>query len=567
MRTAFLFLAVTLIASPNLPAQHQPLADLKDFSVLGVRCGGFQTDRDQEIIIRTVNKESHSSTLQAKVWILNSDSRECLWDSRKERSVSLPVDEERSFSIQLPKGTYEVYGVIFPESENMHNFEDFIDLLGKKLFHWGRGDRAASKDFQVLVEGDGTPFGDDAVIEIQNAKQKDALVSFMRVGDDERLRQGFHIAEQCSLDIYAVGEMTGEDAVDYGGIQNVETGEIVWSMQQAHTTPAGGSKKNRMVKDRIALAPGNYAAFYITDDSHSYEEWNAAPPNDPAFWGMTIRVAESAKKNSAQKTDHSTLFSHTTIVSLTRLKDDAGETKGFSLKQPLDVRIYAIGEGVNGEMTDYGWILNHTTRQKVWTMEYDETAHAGGAEKNRMVNKVIHLEKGDYTVHFVTDGSHSYNRWNAAPPSDPEHWGITLSAADPSFAQTMLAPYSEENDPRYLVRIIGVRDNEQREQEFTLKKKQQISIYALGESDGDELTDFGWIEDARGNVVWKMKDRDTERAGGAKKNRLFDGTITLQPGTYVAHYETDGSHAFGDWNDTPPDDPMHWGITITLSEE
>jgi hypothetical protein len=38
--------------------------------------------------------------------------------------------------------------------------------------------------------------------------------------------------------------------------------------------------------------------------------------------------------------------------------------------------------------------------------------------------------------------------------------------------------------------------------------------------------------------------------------------LTLEPGTYELHYRTDGSHSFNDWNDTPPDDRIHWGITI-----
>ena len=51
-------------------------------------------------------------------------------------------------------------------------------------------------------------------------------------------------------------------------------------------------------------------------------------------------------------------------------------------------------------------------------------------------------------------------------------------------------------------------------------------------------------------------------AGGATKNRRFDGVIRLPAGSYVLRYETDGSHSFGDWNAAPPDDPESWGITV-----
>ena len=59
-----------------------------------------------------------------------------------------------------------------------------------------------------------------------------------------------------------------------------------------------------------------------------------------------------------------------------------------------------------------------------------------------------------------------------------------------------------------------------------------------------------------------MSYRMTSEAGGADKNRLFDGTITLPAGRYVLHWESDDSHSFEDWNADPPDDPDAWGISV-----
>jgi hypothetical protein len=36
----------------------------------------------------------------------------------------------------------------------------------------------------------------------------------------------------------------------------------------------------------------------------------------------------------------------------------------------------------------------------------------------------------------------------------------------------------------------------------------------------------------------------------------------LKAGKYIVHYQTDDSHAFGDWNADPPLDQTNWGITI-----
>jgi hypothetical protein len=40
--------------------------------------------------------------------------------------------------------------------------------------------------------------------------------------------------------------------------------------------------------------------------------------------------------------------------------------------------------------------------------------------------------------------------------------------------------------------------------------------------------------------------------------------LVLDPGRYVAHYESDGSHSFDDWNRDMPSNPERWGLTIFL---
>jgi hypothetical protein len=201
-------------------------------------------------------------------------------------------------------------------------------------------------------------------------------------------------------------------------------------------------------------------------------------------------------------------------------------------------------------------------------MEYDETEHAGGDQKNRMVNRVMHLDRGSYIVYFVTDGSHSFKDWNTAPPFDPEHWGISLSAVGEGFNAKDVSSYEERADRSALAQIIRVGNDERRREHFTLSKTSSIHIYALGEGQSGEMADYAWIEDAdTRREVWEMTYRMTEHAGGAGKNRVFNGTISLPRGEYTVFYETDGSHAFGDWNDDPPDDSASWGVTITLAEE
>ena len=112
------------------------------------------------------------------------------------------------------------------------------------------------------------------------------------------------------------------------------------------------------------------------------------------------------------------------------MRDDAHRRQRFTLEKRTKVWIYAIGEGRGNTMYDYGWIEDEDGR-KVWKMRYEETSHAGGTRKNRLFNDRIILDSGEYEVHFRTDGSHSFEDWNASKPDDPAHWGITILIDEP----------------------------------------------------------------------------------------------------------------------------------------
>ena len=52
--------------------------------------------------------------------------------------------------------------------------------------------------------------------------------------------------------------------------------------------------------------------------------------------------------------------------------------------------------------------------------------HAGGDAKNRYARRTMTLPPGRYVLHFQTDDSHSFMKWNAKPPHEPHMWGVTL---------------------------------------------------------------------------------------------------------------------------------------------
>jgi hypothetical protein len=320
-----------------------------------------------------------------------------------------------------------------------------------------------------------------------------------------------------------------------------------------------------MVNKTIDFEPGTYQLLFVTDDSHSFREWNAPPPFDPNFWGVTLGLTNPSDRSKVQLLNEAP--EQKTIIEFTRIRDEEYISEGFTLKKPLNLHVYALGEGRDDDMFDYGWIVNAKTHEKIWKMDYDLTVHAGGASKNRLYDEIINFEPGNYIAYYVTDDSHSYHSWNDSAPINSKMWGMTIAVADDSYRDGDVVAYVEEEDESVLVKLTRVGDHDRRRGKFVLTDDQDVHVYSIGEGTRGEMYDYAWIEDAKtGRVVWEMTYHKTERAGGARKNRLFNDVVELPAGEYYVIYETDDSHSFGDWNATPPHDPINYGITITKSD-
>lgn len=74
--------------------------------------------------------------------------------------------------------------------------------------------------------------------------------------------------------------------VDYGWIENAK-GDTLWEMLAENSRYAGGAYKNQKIDTVLELKKGTYVAKYITDESHSYNQWNDLPPTTP-FYGIII---------------------------------------------------------------------------------------------------------------------------------------------------------------------------------------------------------------------------------------------------------------------------------------
>jgi hypothetical protein len=389
--------------------------------------------------------------------------------------------------------------------------------------------------------------------------------------------ESVEIKQDIQIKIEAVGlaDRWEDNMLATGWIIDSDTRKVIWKLEVRNSSTYK-SRYSRRAKEEIRLAKGTYEIYYAVSPrgfwDKSYRDFGdflddlfggfrSSWRREARIWGIRILVDNQDKKY-IEKTD--ILPDQGAIVHIAPLGDDEYENVGFSLSSDAEIRIYTIGEGTDGEMYDYGWIVNADTRERVWEMEYRRTQWAGGADKNRMVDKTIVLPEGNYVVYYVTDGSHSYDYWNQMAPFDPRFWGITLWGVSKGFRKDLtVKPYQPETEEKIIVEMTRVGDDRFLDESFVLKEPTQIRIRCLGEYPGRRFVDYGWILNTQTReIVWEMTRRNTRHAGGGSKNRIFDDVVSFESGNYEVYYKTDGSHSYRRWNVGPPYNPEAWGITL-----
>jgi hypothetical protein len=347
-------------------------------------------------------------------WIVDLETGERVWDMSDRRGRQAGgASKNRLLEREVKLGPGEfmlVYG-----TDDSHSAEEFNGAPPHDPLAWGiqigadSGDRSAIRSITAPTRGN-------------------PLVDFSGAGDDEFFEQAFRMNRDGVVHVYALGEGVddGWTWVDYGWIIEASSGEAVWSMDDRNTFYAGGADKNRMFDGAVELPAGDYILFYVTDGSHSAEDWNSAAPFEPGAWGLQLFAEGDVQLLDADEIREA----EGTLVSITRVRDNDRVRERFALDRETEIEIYAVGEGAGREMYDYGWIRDLDSRRVVWEMEYRDTEHAGGAQKNREVRDSITLPAGEYEVIYETDGSHSFGDWNDRQPDNPLMWGITVRAAD-----------------------------------------------------------------------------------------------------------------------------------------
>jgi hypothetical protein len=560
----------------------ETLVDIPRYVLGELQSTGFEIPRKARVQIEAVGiRRPWDDDFVAYAWILDAATREVVWS--QERARSARVDDERRLrrtaaEIDLEPGRYEMHAWAgWGRNDDVSlRFADVEDWA-RGAWHWEDRADGRDRDLRRMVR--------DCKISVASTELRATEVARFQptgeisgwlfraagLGDGDHGRVGFRVERPMDLRIYALVESPRrwDGCADGAWIVDTATRERVWEIRRRDTRPAGGAAKNRLFDDEIELRPGQYTLYWGTDDSHSTEEWNADPPDDPLNWGVTLLPGKRFDATGFQLQGGENRPEP--LAALTRVGDQEDVERAFRLARAADLQIYALGEYDEGgdEFADRSWIEAAGSGEIVWEMTDANCHPAGGAEKNRLFDGTVHLAPGEYILHYETDDSHAYDRWNAAAPFDPESWGVALYPGS-GFDRHDFVPLEKAAaavPKNVLVRLTEVGDDAALDEEFSLKKPTRVRIYALGEGVEGQMYDYGWIENkTTGEVVWEMTYRGTRHAGGARKNRKFDGELQLAPGTYVVRYESDDSHSWPDWNARRPKDARNWGITVSAAE-
>ncbi len=135
------------------------------------------------------------------------------------------------------------------------------------------------------------------------------------------------------------------------------------------------------------------------------------------------------------------------IAAIEKVTDNQNLSQSIEIKVSATYWVMSVGEIDGLSRADYGWIENEA-KDTVWLMsDFDNTFHAGGASKNRIEISSVTLQPGNYTLHYHTDDSHAFGKWNEDEPNQTSLYGIALlKPQSGNQFQSILTPATPENE-------------------------------------------------------------------------------------------------------------------------
>lgn len=393
-------------------------------------------------------------------------------------------------------------------------------------------------------------------------------VGFVTISDlDERQLASRYFEVFSPATISIAGEVSfeddrvGSDLAVIAWILDGKTGDVVWRTDVDNVQREG---VRAIVEDSVRLEAGDYAVHFSTlgPDDISYKGGSAFGlkphwTNYQDFWHLDLTAPDGTVGEDSKM----------------RLTTVGGQTSLFQVdlrerRSTQKLMIHVSGQSslrASGGFTRCAGSCDDITIKEipdgliVWSVDSEEATEAGGSRINHWLDAEVTLPGGVYEIEF--DPGRHEGKWSENPPWQPESFVFRV---DPTGNGTIRAvdPWAF-GEP--IVEHLGLGDGELRRTRFTLEDSLDVILYAMGEMAGrNQRYDWGWIErDGGGDeVVWEMAYDNTSPAGGDSDNRMAKAILALGPGSYVASFQTDGSHSYAGFNRRQPRNPERWGLAI-----
>lgn len=382
----------------------------------------------------------------------------------------------------------------------------------------------------------------------------------------------FTVNRPTGVHVHAVGafetDESGAPLAVYGWLLDRSNAHVVWSMETFRVERDGVLAVST---DSLQLNPGTYTAWFTTagptPSSRDQRAFLGLKPhwtNHKDAFSLVIRT-DAANEDAIQTgvpnaADAGERADGAVLWSALRVSNRETEEELVRVTSDAELQVRAIA-GLCSAGCDSAYIEDLESGTKVWELSMENSSPAGGWEANRSFDDLVRLGRGMYRLVFKTDRSHAWNEWRANPPHNPDGFGMEVIVV--SGDAFVLNPTGREAEAP-IVSMVDVGSDEQRTVGIRVSERTLVLVDAMGEiASNGTLYDFGYIvRDATGERVWRMSlDRSTP-AGGHETNRQERAIVRLDPGDYTLHFETDDSHAFGDWRKTRPRSTDRWGMTV-----
>ena len=423
---------------------------------------------------------------------------------------------------------------------------------------------------------------------LKNLRQNQKLLSdIVKVGDFADLTKEFVVRKNTKGLIYSLGE--GNSGMwDYGWLES-EQGDTLWNASEFNESfHASGALKNRAKMGLLELKAGRYKLRYISDDSHSMQDFNSLPPQDSTYWGVQIFSLSDNEYNNmkdllAESENKTYLAGYDIKVLFHDSKNNmwVGTKNGFSkIDSSFHIQNYSNNSTDNGTLSNneindinedlFGniWIatdnglnrfdpVNKTfsfvyerdglPSSKLSAIEVDNQGNLWVSGLKGISNIELN-EKGEkqiVTNYDVKDGLQGYEFINNSSFQD-ESGKLYFSGFDGFNA---FYPGSSNKTPPFLtVQDIKISNASISSiEEFNLVDINLLSELELTHNQNDLSFDFASIHYSRpdkNRIMYKMDGVDDEWQIG---DRRFASYINMSPGDYI--FSIRGSNGDGIWNE------------------